>query len=267
MVQQTDGDTGSAVARSSSDKVMVQPTAGDTVTDSAASTASEPAHSAEPRNKKSGSHLYATWRRHISTIMAGACRFADRLKAANLVETDVCNHPACKGKRLDAKHWFYECKHNQQAISTTGKRIDDHINETRKDLTHNGMSRANTMEELFLQPCMHLCGICNEPNLAASTNVSWDRELQDIASLYQLAADKTKAIEKHEQLLNPTLFHEGKQGYGKGTRVAVYTDGSCALPKHESLAHAGWGVAFGDKGCNHNTFDCLYSTVQSSYRS
>jgi len=38
------------------------------------------------------------------------------------------------------------------------------------------------------------------------------------------------------------------------------------MPKHQSLAHAGWGVAYGNKDCTLNDFGPLESPVQTSYR-
>jgi len=54
----------------------------------------------------------AVWRRHLQTILAGATRFADRLFAANITQTDVCDHPLCGGARCDVEHWHYGCFHN-----------------------------------------------------------------------------------------------------------------------------------------------------------
>ena len=65
--------------------------------------------------------------RHLSTIIAGSCRFADRLKAAKLVTDDTCSHPECGGARCDAEHWNYHCHHNSAARKETGQAIDDYI--------------------------------------------------------------------------------------------------------------------------------------------
>ena len=49
-------------------------------------------------------------------------------------------------------------------------------------------------------------------------------------------------------------------------RICVYTDGSCAMPKHPYLTHAGWGVAYGNAACTQNDCGLLASPVQTSYR-
>jgi hypothetical protein len=46
----------------------------------------------------------AVWKRHVQTILAGAARFADRLHAAKIISTDLCDHPLCGEARCDAEH-------------------------------------------------------------------------------------------------------------------------------------------------------------------
>ena len=45
------------------------------------------------------------WKRHITTVISGACRYLDRLHQAKIVDTDICQHPECNGARCDAEHW------------------------------------------------------------------------------------------------------------------------------------------------------------------
>ena len=48
----------------------------------------------------------------IRTILSGAPMFGDRLAAAKLIATDVCDHPECHNARCTAEHWFYHCHYN-----------------------------------------------------------------------------------------------------------------------------------------------------------
>ena len=52
------------------------------------------------------------WHRHIRTIIAGAPRYADRLKAAGIWQCDIC--PKCN-VRCDADHWLNSCELNKGA--------------------------------------------------------------------------------------------------------------------------------------------------------
>ena len=61
-------------------------------------------------------HLRNAWRRGLSTVLAGACRYADRLVAATIWEDGLCWHPQCRaaGYRCDAAHWHYSCPGNDR---------------------------------------------------------------------------------------------------------------------------------------------------------
>ena len=50
------------------------------------------------------------------------------------------------------------------------------------------------------------------------------------------------------------------------SRICVYTDGSCKLPRHNPLAHAGWGPAVSSESNPYNQSGPLRDTVQTSYR-
>ena len=84
--------------------------------------------------------------------------------------------------------------------------------------------------------------------------------------MYQLAANTEAAIYSADQLTAPTVCSKYFGKLDTTDRIAVYTDGSCALAKIETLAHAGWGVTFGAKACSFNTCGRLVSTIQTSYR-
>jgi hypothetical protein len=75
---------------------------------------------------------HALWKRHWSTIVTGACRYGDRLHAANITADRACKHPQCRGKAATAEHWLYECPLNYAARDTSGTAIRDFIVETGK---------------------------------------------------------------------------------------------------------------------------------------
>jgi hypothetical protein len=97
------------------------------------------------------------WKRYLSTILSGACRFGDRLFAANLVPNGKCTHPACRNKVITAEHWLYECPYNIAARQSTGGAIRELIVETGKS-QRNGPSRARIMKEIIDVPCLKNSG-------------------------------------------------------------------------------------------------------------
>jgi len=66
--------------------------------------------------KNNTSILKNLWHRHLSTIIAGATRFGDRLVASKIWTTDLCDHPQCNSARCDAEHWNYCCHHIKENI-------------------------------------------------------------------------------------------------------------------------------------------------------
>ena len=81
---------------------------------------------------------HSLWKRHIATILSGACRYADRLKAADIIDSDACKHPGCAGKRADAEHWIYECKFNSTAINSTGKDVEHFVEKVKSEHAKSG---------------------------------------------------------------------------------------------------------------------------------
>ena len=98
------------------------------------------------------------WKRHITTIISGACRYLDRLHQAKIVDTDICKHPKCNGQRCDAEQWYYHCHYNTNR-NTTGARIEQLLTKINNWKGH-GQHRARELRQLLAKPCMRLCGIC-----------------------------------------------------------------------------------------------------------
>jgi hypothetical protein len=198
------------------------------------------------------------WRRHIKTILAGACRYADRLFAANLVPTDKCSHPSCKNARCTAEHWIYECAYNSKAISTTGKAIEEAIKIT-SGATYLGIARANKMRNAFSKPCLRICGICPYEDDYHVADISYQQELDDVKNLYTLAANDDEAIKDLSQIPGAyTVTVDGQM------RLCGYTDGSCQFPRQPHLTHAGWGVALSENGTSRS--GPVIAQIQTSYR-
>ena len=51
----------------------------------------------------------------LKSILAGSVQFGDRLKAAQIIDSDVCTCQECQGKRHTTHHVFWEC-HRHEAV-------------------------------------------------------------------------------------------------------------------------------------------------------
>ena len=90
-------------------------------------------------------------------------------------------------------------------------------------------------------------------------NVSEDAEHRDVAHLRNLVNDFDKGI--YGTQAGATFIHmEGVD------RQCVYTDGSCMMPKHDYLAHAGWSVVYGNTKDAVSDCEPYRAAVQTSYR-
>ena len=78
------------------------------------------------------------WKRHLQTTLAGAARFSDRLHAAKIIESDLCEHPDCNGARCDAEHWHYHCHINKQVWNKYGVAINRVIAQIDENKYHGG---------------------------------------------------------------------------------------------------------------------------------
>ena len=120
------------------------------------------------------------WRRYLSTVISGACRSADRLAAAGIIEDSLCMHPDCAHKICDANHWIYECPLN---TSPSRGAAENYIDDTASQQYH-GQHRARATEDLYCRPCMHVCGICPDVNgFHAIPATAQEEQDKDIHSL------------------------------------------------------------------------------------
>ena len=114
---------------------------------------------------------------------------------------------------------------------------------------------------MLTKPCFRLCGICPEQKLEKRPTASNAHEETDLQQLRDLRANTHKAITDPHAITGAHFAHtNGRQ------RLCVYTDGSCILPRHRKLAHAGWGVAFSLHAEEWGDCGPLKSGVQTSYR-
>jgi len=97
----------------------------------------------------------AVWKRHLQTILAGATRFADRLYAARITSSDLCDHPQCGGARCDAEHWHYNCHYNTPVRSKYGTAAGKVIAQINVD-TYHGTQRARALTRLLSKTCLRL---------------------------------------------------------------------------------------------------------------
>ena len=133
----------------------------------------------------------AVWGRYMTIVIAGACRYADRLTAAKIVVDNLCMHPECNGKSCDAKHWIYECPLN---TAQSNLEAQEFIAKT-ATLKYNGQHRARALNDLYCRPCMHFCGMCLDKSEWQALPATGQKEQDDdIHNLYLLAANKEKAI-------------------------------------------------------------------------
>ena len=83
----------------------------------------------QPDASEHAAILKSLWHIYLTTIIAGATRFGDRLLAAKIRESDECDHPQCGSARCDAEHWNYSChyKDNTGKYAKTKQLILDEI--------------------------------------------------------------------------------------------------------------------------------------------
>ena len=139
----------------------------------------------------------------------------------------------------------------------TSRLIFDEINVN----SYHGGERHRELVLLSKLPCLRISGICPEKHPHILQLATDKQETDDIKSLYALTAKRAKAITDPQGIQGAHIVDDN------GTqRLCVYTDGSCLMPRHQYLTHAGWGVAYGNEDCNLNESGPLASPVQTSYR-
>ena len=172
----------------------------------------------------------------------------------------MCDHPQCGNARCDAEHWNYSCHYNK---INTGKYIKTKqvILDEIKSQTYHGEQRHRELTQLITRPCLRICGICPELHPHVLRLASDKHEREDIEYLYALTANRDKRISDPHDVQGAHIVNDDGIDH-----LCAYTDGSCVMHKHQLLAHAGWGVAYGNKDCELNDFGPLESPVQTSYR-
>jgi ribonuclease HI len=202
--------------------------------------------------------LMALWNRHLSTVLAGAPRYLDRLKHAGIVESDMCS--TCN-QRCTAEHWVYQCPCNAGAEQRRND-IEAHL-QVKASNSYHGPYRSRQLRTLYETSCFRLCGICPAPpeHIHYDAPTSED-EIKDVDNLYQVAAGNTEV----SHITQTTLCEDRWiSEYNGIQRISIYTDGSCLEPRSET-ARAGWAVVYGSKHSDMCDYGPLNSAIQTSYR-
>ena len=207
----------------------------------------------QPNTTDHATILKSLWHKYLTTIIAGATRCGDRLLAAKIWESDECDHPQCGNARCGAGRRNYSCHHNK---IKTGKYIKTKqvILDEIKSQTYHGEQRHRELTQLITRPCPEL-----HPHVLRLASDKHERE--DIEYLYALTANRDKSISDPHDVHGAHIVNVDDIDH-----LCVYTDGSCVMPKHQFLAHAGWGVAYGNKDCELNDFGPLESPASTIYR-
>jgi ribonuclease HI len=200
------------------------------------------------------------WYKYLSSIIVGTTRFDDRLYAARMWTTDICDQPLCANAACEEEHWYYSCHHNKNNIDKASAARQEILDEIQGN-SYYGNQRYQDLCTLFALPCLRISGICPERHPYTLPHATDQQEIDDIASLYMLAANRDKVIDDPHAVEGAHIIDDNGVD-----RLCVYTDGSCAMPRHTYLTHAGWGVAYGNAACTQNDSGLLASPVQTSYR-
>ena len=95
-------------------------------------------------------------RNTLRAVVGGSNRAPDRLHAANLMESDACKHPDCKGVRCTTEHLFWECA----AHKSTRQPFKDRIAKQMGDTQRKHPLIFKSLKKDVQQPCFRNCGIC-----------------------------------------------------------------------------------------------------------
>ena len=95
-------------------------------------------------------------RRYLQTIIAGSIRAPHRLMNAKLMNSDVCQHPACKGCRATTTHIFWECK----AHDDIRAKYENAINKKLEYVKKWDKAAHTELKKILSNNCFKNCGIC-----------------------------------------------------------------------------------------------------------
>ena len=91
----------------------------------------------------------------LLTILSGSIRAPDRLHAAKMAETDVCNHPECNGARCTTEHIFWDCAHHTEIRNKYLTHLKEYIKKVNTKTPH----LIPDLEASMTQACFRFCGL------------------------------------------------------------------------------------------------------------
>ena len=188
----------------------------------------------------------------IKSFIAGSVRAGDRLHAAGIWQTDLCDHPECRKQNHHhtTEHMLWVCHHHHHTRQKHLNNIQQIIKQATKD---HGIFAANHLDGILNNSAFRHTSVCPDDPLAYAH--ACRRQQENIALL--TPTPKCIVHDKTPNLTYDTTAHN--------TYVRVFTDGSCLLPQSLLHASAGWAVYYGPKHpFNHKAG--LKSRHQSSFR-
>ena len=177
----------------------------------------------------------------MHTIIAGSILPPNRLKHTGIISDDKCNHPECKGARVDTLHMFWHCHRWNKVRKKYTDAMDRYITKVKKA----SKSRYEQLWNMMSNGSSQRCGIC-------PGNEDASKKMHDI-QVYDPRNDNL--------IKQPNFSGHANSKYeviGDREYAYVYTDGSC-------MHGAGWGLYFAE-GCPLNCKSMLHGAVQTSYR-
>ena len=117
--------------------------------------AAEAAYQIDPATDKKLPCTKLLWKKYLTIVISGACRYADRMVAARIPTDDKRTYPACEGKICHAKHWIYESPYNGGTATKPANKFIEAIAGEK----YSGQHRARSLKELYDKPSMYSCGI------------------------------------------------------------------------------------------------------------
>ena len=185
-------------------------------------------------------------KRTLSAILAGSIRAPDRLKAAGLVESDICQ---C-GVRATTEHVLWHCDHHKQARQPWLRQLQEHLDKVDSQSPY----RRRRLNSFMNRPSFRTCGVCND-DPSSFEHTMYKAEIDPIMNT---------PVNPEHFVTNPSgecLFEEidGEQ------YLVCCTDGALYRGSSFKFKYGGYGVYYADNS-DANYFSALYGARQSVFR-
>ena len=166
----------------------------------------------------------------LKSILAGSVQFGDRLKAAQILDSDECTCEECHGKRHTAQHVFWECPRHAAIRSNYTKRFETIFDSLKKE---QGSGAVEELANCLNNETFQVTGLC--PDHEQSLEEA-NRRIHS-ENIKHKVADTNLII--HEGVKN--MSYEEHEGV---TYAVAYTDGSLYDRQSDNFCRAGWGAYF-----------------------